>query len=176
LSKYKSKNRLPRYDKNQYIRAEKLRVIDDDDGNLGVMSKTDALNLSREKGLDLVLISPNQDIPVAKIIDWSKFKYIQSKKNKNKGKSVTLKEWWFKPKIEDHDIDVKLRQVEKFLKKGGKAKLTVKYVRRATFEEMYSTVDKLVEKVKDFADMEGEINKEGKNLTIFVNNKANGKS
>lgn len=161
-----------KYERNERIKANEMRVIGVDGENLGTLSKKDALDIAREAGLDLVLLSPNQKIPVAKILDWSKFKYLQSKKDKNKGKSVTVKEWWFKPKIEEHDINVKLDQVEKFLKKGGKVKITVRSIRRSTREQMYQTLDTILEKSDEFAERASDIAKEGRNLSIFLKNKS----
>lgn len=149
-----------------------MRVIDGKGENLGVLTKEEALEKAKERGLDLVLLSPNQKVPVAKILDWSKFKYLQSKKDKNKGKSVTVKEWWFKPKIEEHDIDVKLSQVEKFLKKGGKVKITIRSIRRSTREQMYSTMDTILEKVEAYAEKASEVTREGRNISIFLTNKS----
>ncbi len=150
-------------------------MIKSDGEVLGVISKEEALSKAREAGLDLVVIAKNHDIPVAKIIDWSKFKYLQKKKTKNQTKSVELKEWWFKPKIEDHDIQNKLNNVEKYLKKGGKAKITVKYVRRADFEDMKETLRRIIEMADNFSEPMSEINKEGRNFSIFLKYKKQSK-
>lgn len=135
---------------------------------LGVMSKDEALMKARNQGLDLVVIAKNAETPVAKIVDWSKFKYTQKKKTKNQTKSVELKEWWFKPKIEDHDILTKLKNVKKYLKKGGKAKITIKFKRRTNYEDMYNTLNRVIELSDEFSEPASEINKEGRNLSVFL--------
>lgn len=145
-----------------------MRLIDDEGENLGVFSKKDALIKAGEEGLDLVLISPVGDIPTAKILDWSKFKYTQSKKQKKQTKALEIKEWWYKPNIENHDIEVKHRQVKKYVKKGGKAKLTVKYKRRTSYEDMHSTMQRVVELAEPFTEAISEVAKSGKNLSIIV--------
>jgi len=161
----------PKDIKNEDIRAFKLRVIDNEGENLGVISKEEALQIARDQGLDLVLISPNDEIPVAKIIDWSKFKYLKSKKSKNKGKSVTIKEWWFNPNIEDRDIEYKLNNVKKFIEKGGKVKITIKPKKRVGLELMYETLNRIIAKSEEFADKASDINREGRNISIFLKNK-----
>lgn len=150
-----------------------MRIIDHTGENAGVMSKTEALALAKENDLDLVLISPNAEVPVARIIEWSKFKYTQSKKQKasSTGSSKT-KEWWFKPHIEINDIETKLSQVEKFLKKGGRAKLTIKYKRRASMEQMEEAMKKVVELSEEFAELVGEVKKEGRNIVAYVKMKS----
>ncbi|MCA9387019.1 translation initiation factor IF-3 [Candidatus Dojkabacteria bacterium] len=143
-------------------------VIDSTGENIGTISREEALEKARVNGLDLVIIAKNQEIPVAKIVDWSKFKYLQKKKQKNQTKSVEIKEWWFKPKIEDHDILNKLRFVKKYLKKGGKVKITVKFIRRAQYDDMRDTLNRVIELSSDFSEPASEINREGRNLSIFL--------
>lgn len=144
-------------------------VIDENGENLGVLDKVNAIAIAKEKELDLVLVSPNAEVPVGRIVDWSKFKYEKSKKlRKNKGKTLETKEWWFKPNINERDIDLKLDKVKKFLAKGGNAKLTVRYSRRMPFEMMQSTFETIERKFQDFAKPVGERNKEGRNLSIII--------
>ena len=150
-----------------------MRVISDEGENFGVLSKFDALALAKERDLDLVLISPIGETPTAKILDWSKFKYLQSKKVKKQTKALETKEWWFKPKIESHDIDVKLAQVEKYIKKGGKAKLTIKYKNRTSYEDMKETMERVVNTSSIFSEPVSEVAKAGKNLTVIVKYKKN---
>lgn len=165
---YSNKIREPQIARNERIKSEKVRLISETGENLGVLKTEDALELARSKELDLVLISPNLEVPIAKIADWSKLKYLKQKKDKNKGKSVTVKEWWFKAKIEQHDINNKLNQVEKFLKKGGKVKITIKMVKRATYEQMYETLNKVLELSEVFAEKASDINREGRNISVFL--------
>jgi len=148
-------------------------VIDENGENLGVLDKVKAIEIAKERELDLVLVSPNSNPPVARIVDWAKFKYEKSKKlRKNKGKTQETKEWWFKPQIEDRDIKLKLQQVKKFVDKGGAAKLTVKYVHRTPQEMMKATMDRLLSVTEEFVKISSEINKEGRNLSILVKTKS----
>ncbi|BCX13891.1 MAG: translation initiation factor IF-3 [Candidatus Dojkabacteria bacterium] len=150
-----------------------MRVIDQNGENLGVLSKAEALAKAREVGLDLVLVSPDIDPPVAKIIDWSKFKYEQTKKAKNaKGHQVKNKEWWFKPNIADNDMENKLKRVIEFVSKGNTAKLTIKSTRRVPREQMYATMERLREMMKDKVEEISEVRKEGYNLVINVKKKS----
>ena len=154
---------------NEGIRAQRLVVIDENGENLGLIDRFEALNIARERELDLVLVSPNLENPVAKIVDWSKFKYEKSKKlRKNKGKTLETKEWWFKPNIGDRDIDLKLENVKKYLKKGGTAKLTIKYVQKTPYEMLKSTFDRVALKAEEFSKALGEPAKEGRNISILV--------
>lgn len=115
---------------NEQIRAPRLRVIDHDGQQLGVLDRQEALALARQHELDLVEISPKADPPVAKIVDWGKFNYQRTKqqqKNKRTAKNLELKQMRFGLKISDHDLGVKLNKVNGFLEAGHKVKLTVFY-------------------------------------------------
>lgn len=154
---------------NERIRAQKVVVIDENGENLGLKDRLEALDIARERELDLVLVSPNLENPVAKIVDFSKFKYEKSKKlRKNKGKTLETKEWWFKPNIGDRDIDMKLENVKKYLKKGGTAKLTIKYVHKTPYEMLKLTFDRVLAKAEVFTKPLGEPAKEGRNISILV--------
>jgi translation initiation factor IF-3 len=159
----------PRFDRNTFIRAPKLRVIGSDGENLGVIDKETALAKAREQELDLVLVNPQIDPPVARIISWSKFKYDLSKKQKsNKGKSGELKEMWFKPFIDTGDLEHKVSRIQEFLDKGNKVKITVRFKRGADRDKMSETMGRIKEAVGKFADIEGEVKKEGRNLSIYA--------
>lgn len=113
---------------NGAIRAANLRVIDEDGSQLGVLSRTEALSLAEERGLDLVEVSPNADPPVCKIVDWGKYNYQKTKqlqKSKQNAKALEVKQMRFGLKISDHDLGVKLKKVTGFLEAGHKVKLTV---------------------------------------------------
>lgn len=113
---------------NGAIRAANVRVIDEDGSQLGVLSKNDALKLAEERGLDLVEVSPNADPPVCKIVDWGKYNYQKTKqlaKSRANAKALEVKQMRFGLKIGEHDLDVKLGKVTKFLDAGHKVKLTV---------------------------------------------------
>ncbi len=115
---------------NGAIRASQLRVIDEDGSQLGVLSRNEALDLARERELDLVEISPNANPPVCKIVDWGKYNYQRTKqlqKSKKNAKTLEVKQMRFGLKIGDHDLEVKRRKVTGFLEAGHKVKITVFY-------------------------------------------------
>lgn len=128
VKEWKSINKSTRL--NGAIRAPQLRVIDEDGSQLGVLSRNEALDLAKERELDLVEISPNADPPVCKIVDWGKFNYQRTKqlqKSKKNAKTLEVKQMRFGLKIGDHDLEVKRRKVTGFLDTGHKVKITVFY-------------------------------------------------
>jgi translation initiation factor IF-3 len=115
---------------NEKIRASSIRLIDHEGDNKGVVDPHDAVQMARDVGLDLVEISPNADPPVCKIMDFGKFKYEQQKKAneaKKKQKVIEVKEVKFRPNIDTHDYDVKMRNVFRFLEDGDKVKVTLRF-------------------------------------------------
>jgi translation initiation factor IF-3 len=115
---------------NDRIRAPEIRLIGADGSNVGVVSPEQAMRLAEEEGLDLVEISPNATPPVCKIMDFGKFKYEQQKREseaKKKQKIIEVKEVKFRPNTDTHDYDVKMRNVMKFLEKGDKVKVTLRF-------------------------------------------------
>jgi translation initiation factor IF-3 len=115
---------------NDGIRAREVRVIDVDGTQLGIMGIREARRIAEEKNLDLVAVAPTAKPPVCRIMDYGKFKYEQSKKEKEarrNQKIVTLKEVRMTPNIEEHDFHVKLKNVVKFLKEGDKVKVSVRF-------------------------------------------------
>ena len=122
----RTKPRGPRT--NEKIRATQVRVINSDGQNLGTLSTQEAINIAKQKGLDLIEISPKANPPVCKIIDIGKYKYdLQKKANKakKKQKTVNLKEIKLRPVTEIHDYSFKIKNAQKFLSKGDKVKFTV---------------------------------------------------
>jgi len=115
---------------NERIRATQVQVISDDGKNLGTLSTQEAINIAKQKGLDLIEISPNTNPPICKIIDIGKYKYdLQKKANKAKKKQkiVNLKEIKLRPVTEIHDYNFKIKNAQKFLSKGDKVKFTVQF-------------------------------------------------
>lgn len=107
-----------------------MRVVGEDGEMLGVMTINDALDRAADVGLDLVEISPNADPPVCKILDYGKFKYQAQKKAneaRKKQKTIDVKEIKMRPGIEQHDYDVKMRAINKFLDEGDKVKVTIRF-------------------------------------------------
>ncbi len=113
---------------NKFINAANVRLIGADGGMAGVKSNYEALNLAKESGLDLVEISPQADPPVCKIMDFSKYLYEKGKQkrdNKKKQRVGILKEIRMHPRIAEHDLNTKVKHVEKFLKNQNKVRVTV---------------------------------------------------
>jgi translation initiation factor IF-3 len=115
---------------NDRIRAPEVQVIGSDGENLGTLSTKEAISMAKQEGLDLIEISPNASPPVCKIIDMGKYKYdLQKKANKAKKKQriINLKEIKLRPVTEIHDYNFKIKNAQKFLKKGDKVKFTVQF-------------------------------------------------
>ena len=115
---------------NDRIRAPEIRLIGADGENIGVVTPSRAMMLAEEAGLDLVEISPNAEPPVCKIMDFGKFKYEQQKREaeaRKKQKIIEIKEIKFRPGTDDHDYQVKMRSVLKFLSEGDKVKITLRF-------------------------------------------------
>ena len=120
------KQQQKRHQTNQYIRVPQVRLIDETGQNFGVVDTARALTMAREKGLDLVEVSPKAQPPVAKIVDYSKLKYQEEKerrKEKAKQKKVEVKGIRLSLRISEHDKEVRMKQAEKFLGQGDKVKL-----------------------------------------------------
>jgi translation initiation factor IF-3 len=118
----------PRYD--NFIQADKVRVIDGDGENLGVMYTNEAIEQAAEAGLNLVEVSPNADPPVCKFLDVGKYRYEAQKKanaQRKTQKTQDIKEIKMRPNIDDHDYDVKMRNVNKFIDNGDKVKVTLRF-------------------------------------------------
>jgi translation initiation factor IF-3 len=115
---------------NEQIRIKEVRLIDDEGEQAGVVPTEKALEMAREKGLDLVEVAPNAKPPVCKLIDYGKYKYEMDKKNRESKKNQTqvkLKEIRMQPKIEGHDLQFKTKHVLEFLHEGNKCKVTVRF-------------------------------------------------
>ena len=107
-----------------------LRLVDEHGEMVGIVSRNEALDMAADAGLDLVEIAPNADPPVCKILDFGKYKYEEQKKKneaKKKQKVIEVKEVKFRPSIDDHDYDVKMRSMQKFIGEGDKVKVTMRF-------------------------------------------------
>jgi len=142
------------------IQAREVRVIDEERQPLGVMPTSQAVQLARDRGLDLVEIAPNADPPVCKITDYGKFLYEQHKKDheaKKHQKQIQIKEIKFRPKISVHDYDFKMKHVKRFLGEGNKVKITVMLRGREKQkpELGQQVLDRVLVDVKDMATQDG---------------------
>ena len=161
---------------NDTIQAKELRVIDTTGTQLGVMSRTDALNAARQAGVDLVEISPKADPPVAKIIDWGKYQYQKMKeqqKARRNGKASELKQMRFGSKIGSNDLEIKLRKIRLFLNEGHKVKIFIFFRGRemAHKELGYELINKVFEQLQDEAILEQKPVMAGRNLSIVIRSK-----
>lgn len=129
-SGYRQDERRPFVIANHRIRADELRVLGDDGEQLGIMNKSKAQSIANEKQLDLILIVPNANPPVAKIISLNKYNYEIKKRDKEKAKqarlnSIETKEVKFRPAIGENDFKMKSNQIQRFINKGSKVKVTI---------------------------------------------------
>lgn len=150
-----------------------LRVIGADGTQLGVLKREEALKKAQEEQLDLVEVAPNTSPPVAKIVDFQKFKYLENKKEqaaRKHARDVELKEIWLSPRIAEHDLGVRLKKAEEFLEDGNKVKLTVKFKGRemAHPEVGQEVVRQALDYFGDRIVTERETRFEGRNLTTII--------
>lgn len=163
---------------NEEIRAREVRVITDGGEQLGIMSSRDAYNLAVEKHLDLVEIAPTAKPPVCKIMDYSKFRYEQQKREKEarkKQKTFDIKEVKLRPGIEDHDFGVKLKAAQRFLEGGDKVKVTIMFRGRELSHPELGEVllTRMANELKENAIVERVPKLEGKNMIMIVAPKPN---
>ena len=162
---------------NERIPATQLRVIGPDGEQFGVISKDEALEKAKELGLDLVELAAQANPPVAKIVDFEKFRYQESKKEqaiKKHAREIELKEIWVSPRIADHDLNTRLNRVEEFLTKGNKVKLTVKFKGREMGhpELGHQVLDQAMQILgEDKIKIERERRFEGRNLAVIFGRK-----
>jgi len=158
------------YQINQFIKAEKLRLVEDKGGQVGAVSKSEALSLAQEKGVDVVLVAPNASPPVAKLIDFAKFKYQQKQKDSGswkQSKRIDIKEIRFTPFIADGDYQNRIKKAREFLDDGNKVKLNVKFVGRQITRKDFgdSLIQKAIAALADLATVEREPSLQGKILS-----------
>ncbi len=166
---------------NERIRAPRLRVIDQNGQQLGVLSRNEALDMAREQDLDLVEISPNAEPPVAKIIDWGKFNYQRTKqlqKSKRNAKSMEVKQIRFGLKISDHDLGVKLKKVTSFLEAGNKVKITIFFRGRelAHKDIGFTLADKVIAGFGDVIVVDQQPQLSGKQLNFVIRSNPHAKT
>ena len=161
---------------NEQIRADKVQLIDENNQKLGIVDLQKALETAYDKKLDLVLVSMNSNPKVCKIMDYGKFRFEQTKKEKEarkKSKGIETKEIRITPNIDTHDFDFKCKNAEKFLKDGNKVKITVRFRgREMNYVKLGENVlDKFIESLKDVSTVEKKPLLEGKNMFIILSPK-----
>jgi translation initiation factor IF-3 len=158
---------------NDRIRAREIRLIDENGEMIGVMPPSHALEIARERDLDLVEISPNAIPPVCKLMDYGRFKYEQTKKEneaRKNQKTITLKEIRLSPRTDEHDVDVKTRKIQEFLADGDRVRVSVKF-RGAELRHPdigRKLLDGIAEVLKGTAVIERSPIMEGKMMTMIV--------
>ena len=158
---------------NDRIRAPEIRLIGAEGENIGVVTPERALGLAEDAGLDLVEISPNANPPVCKIMDYGKFKYEQQKRESEARKKQTViqvKEVKFRPNTDTHDYGVKMRNVLKFLEKGDKVKVTLRFRGREMAHQNLGRelLERVAEDIKELGKVENMPKMEGRQMTMMV--------
>ena len=165
------------YQINEEIRDKEIRLIGDDGAQLGIMSPAAALEIAFEKNLDLVKIAPGSEPPVCKIMDYGKYRFEQSKKEREFRKNqkvITVKEVRLSATIEDHDVDVKFKNAVKFLKEGNKVKVTIRFRgRQITHSEIGRQIMmEFAERIKEYGTVDKAPQIEGRNMIMFISPRA----
>ncbi|KJY56864.1 Translation initiation factor IF-3 [Lactobacillus melliventris] len=159
---------------NDQIRAREVRLINEDGEQVGVVTKTEALRQASVANLDLVLISPNAKPPVARIMDYGKYRFQQQKKvkeSRKKSKTVSVKEIRLSPTIEGNDFNTKLKHARKFItKEGAKVRVSIRFRGRAiTHKELGREVlEKMAEATSDIATVVSKPKMEGRSMFLML--------
>ena len=161
---------------NEQIRDREIRLIGENGEQLGIMSARDAYKLAQEAELDLVKIAPTAKPPVCKIIDYGKYKYEMLRKEKEarkKQKTTEVKEIRLSPNIDDNDLNTKANQARKFITKGDKVKISLRFRGRemAHINSSRQILDDFVEKLSDIAVLDKPAKVEGRSMIVFLSEK-----
>lgn len=162
---------------NEGIRARELRLIADDGAQLGVKSKQEALQMAEQANLDLVLVAPKAKPPVAKIMDYGKYRFELQKKQREarkKQKVINVKEVRLSPTIDTNDFNTKMKNARKFLSKGDKVKVSIRFKGRAiTHKEIGREVlDRFAEETSDVATVGSKPKMDGRSMFLMLAPKA----
>lgn len=166
---------------NEEIRDKEVRLISDTGEQLGIMSAAAALEIAEEKDMDLVKIAPGSNPPVCKIMDYGKYRFEQTKREKEAKKNqhvVEVKEIRMSPVIDDNDFNTKLRAAEKFLKSGDRLKVTVRFRGRQMAHTQLGEelLTRFAEGCAEVATVDKNAKLEGRNMAMFLSPKPQGKS
>lgn len=161
---------------NEQIRDKEVRVIGENGEQLGIMSPRDAMKLAEEAGLDLVKIAPTAKPPVCKIVDYGKYRYELARKEKEarkKQKIVEIKEIRLSPNIDTNDLNTKISAARKFLEKGNKVKVTLRFRGRemAHMNASKHILDDFAESLSDVATVDKPAKVEGRAMAMFLTEK-----
>lgn len=158
---------------NEQIRDKEVRLIGENGEQLGVMAVRDALNLAKEAELDLVKIAPTAKPAVCKIIDYGKYKYELARKDKEakkKQKVIEVKEVRLSPNIDENDLNTKMGAARKFIEKGNKVKLTLRFRGRemAHMSKSKYIIDDFAEKLSDISVVDKAAKVEGRSIVVYL--------
>lgn len=151
-----------------------MRLVGDGGEQLGVKPLPEALQIAREQGLDLVEVAPNASPPVCRLLDYGRYKYEQEqrrKESRRKASNVVVKEMKFRPKIDGHDFDTKMKHVLRFLTEGAKVKVTIMFRGRemAHTELGLRILEKIADEVSELAIVESSPRQDGRNMVMVLN-------
>jgi len=160
---------------NGGIRADKVRLVDESNNQVGVITKDEALNKAREVGLDLVEVAPNSEPPVCRIMDYGKWQYQQKRRGREAHKksqhhAVMLKEIRLRPETDTHDLEVKLKHAREFLEKGHRVQFSVFFRGRQMLhkDRGYQVLDRITEQLEDLAKVERPAMMSGRRMTMVM--------
>ena len=161
---------------NEQIRDREIRLIGEDGQQLGIMSSREAMKIAREAELDLVKIAPQAKPPVCKIIDYGKYRYELARKEKEakkKQKTIEVKEVRLSPNIDSNDLNTKIASARKFIEKGNKVKVTLRFRGRemAHVQQSKHILDDFAKQLADVATVEKAPKVEGRSMTMFLTEK-----
>ena len=161
---------------NEQIRDREIRLIGEDGQQLGIMSSREAMKIAREAELDLVKIAPQAKPPVCKIIDYGKYRYELARKEKEakkKQKTIEVKEVRLSPNIDSNDLNTKIASARKFIEKGNKVKVTLRFRGRemAHVQSSRHILDEFAKALEDIALVDKPAKMEGRSMAIFLTEK-----
>ena len=173
MSRERGRERLDELRVNKGIRISPVRLIDEDGEQVGIVPTEEARQLATDRGLDLVEVSPNARPPVCRLMDYGKYKYEAARKAreaKKKQHNVQVKELKLRPKIEEHDLDFKLRHARRFLEEGDKVKFTMRFRgREITHPELGERVlNSVRDELADISSVEAAVAREGRSMTMVL--------
>ncbi len=158
---------------NEEIRAREIRLVGSDGQQLGILPLKEGLRIAMEQGYDLVEVAPSAKPPVCRIMDYGKYKYEQSKREREarkKQRVINIKELKLRPKIEEHDFEVKAKNARRFLQEGDKVKVTLMFRgREISHAELgHNLCMKFFKRLEDSAILEKEPKVEGRNMIMIL--------
>ena len=161
---------------NEQIREREIRLIGEDGQQLGIMSSREAMKIAREAELDLVKIAPQAKPPVCKIIDYGKYRYELARKEKEakkKQKTIEVKEVRLSPNIDSNDLNTKIASARKFIEKGNKVKVTLRFRGRemAHVQSSRHILDEFAKALEDIALVDKPAKMEGRSMAMFLTEK-----